>query len=119
MNSDQLIADHIRRLVALFRPLCSDCETMDELAFVASAEERWASAHAVFDRIRPKSLEAGSELGIQYAFEEICAKTLYNLSSFIDDPFDSDAPYWVIPFALQFARSLGIEDKSVLAIVAA
>ena len=49
------------------------------------------------------------------ALEEICAKTLYNMSGHIKGrefpyPFDDDAPFWVLPIAVGFARALGIPD---------
>ena len=52
----------------------------------------------------------------QYRFEEICAKTLYNLSG-ASAPFDSDSPYWIVPNAIAFARRVGIPDAEVLACV--
>ena len=46
-----------------------------------------SNAHALFDRIRQKTLVAErageSDLAAQYLFEEICAKTLYNLERLI------------------------------------
>jgi hypothetical protein len=54
---------------------------------------------------------------VQYSFEDICAKTLFNLAN-TDAPFDSDSPYFVIPFALDLARAVGIEDEEVVQIVA-
>ena len=49
------------------------------------------------------------------AFEEICAKTLYNISGHIKGrefpyPFDDDSPFWVFPIAVGFARALGLPD---------
>src|SRR5262245_34976573 len=56
-------------------------------------------------------------LQYQYSFEEICAKTLYNLADHSPGfsaqylpPFDDDSPFWAIPIAIDFARELGIED---------
>ncbi len=84
--------------------------------------DTWSHAHALFDRIRTKTLRAedsgNTSLSCQYLFEEICAKTLYNLT-FPDDPFDSDSCYWIIPIAIGFARSVGLQDADVITIVAA
>lgn len=69
------------------------------------------------NRIGKKALAAERQgdrlLQRQYLFEEICAKTLYNLSG-QPAPFDADSPYWIIPNAMAFARKLGIEDREVL-----
>lgn len=51
----------------------------------------------------------------QYGFEEICAKTLYNMSGHVPGgewpyPFDDDSPFWVVPLAVGFARALGVAD---------
>ena len=45
----------------------------------------------------------------QYAFEEVCAKTLYNITR-EPAPFDPDAPFWVLPRALELERMLGITE---------
>jgi hypothetical protein len=45
----------------------------------------------------------------QYHFEEICAKTLYNMAN-EPAPFDPDAPFWVLPLALKLGQMLGITD---------
>jgi len=49
-------------------------------------------------------------------FEEICAKTLYNLSG-APAPFDPDSPYWIVPNAFALARRVGIEPAEILAVV--
>ena len=45
----------------------------------------------------------------QYAFEEICAKTLYNLTHECA-PFDPDSPFWVLPLAVDLGLRLGVTD---------
>ena len=50
-------------------------------------------------------------------FEEVCAKTLYNLCG-SRAPFDPDSPYWIVPNAFALARALGIPGAKELAIVA-
>jgi hypothetical protein len=86
---------------------------------MASDDVKWRYAHDLFSRIRGKTLrverEADELLLHQYGFEEICAKTLYNMSGHIMGkefpyPFDDDSPFWVIPIAVGFARALGIAD---------
>ena len=80
---------------------------------MAADRSQWRKGHDLFDRIRAKTLRADKTndlmLQYQYSFEEICAKTLYNLSGF-PAPFDDDSPFWVIPLAVGFARSLGVDD---------
>ncbi len=94
---------------------------MEELRQLLLDSDRWGEAHALFNRIRHKTLDAdrtkNHRLSIQYSFEEICAKTLFNLTV-TDAPFDSDSPYFVIPLALELARTLRIEDEEVIRIVA-
>jgi len=57
-------------------------------------------------------------LEIQYSFEEVCAKTLYNLSH-EPAPFDSDVPFRVVPSAFQLGRRLNIEDSAIVQILLA
>jgi hypothetical protein len=112
--------DHIRGLLELIAPAVEDRETIDALLGVLADRRRLGECHAIFDRIRDKTLRAieaeDQRAGIQYSFEEICAKSMYNEAS-IFDPFDSDSPYWVVPFAFGVARMLGIPDARVLEIV--
>jgi hypothetical protein len=81
---------------------------------------RWQKAHGLFQRIRAKSLRAirtnDKILEAQYNFEEVCAKTLYNLAG-ASAPFDADSPYWIAPTAIVLARLLKMEDAEVLRIV--
>src|SRR5262245_16466711 len=106
-------------MVRFFLPHCAEQSTLRELDAMASDDEQWKFAHALFRRIRDKTLRAIAAkdrlLGHQYAFEEICAKTLYNISGHLRGKefpprFDSDCPFWVFPIAVAFARALGIED---------
>jgi hypothetical protein len=121
MNRGGRIVDDMKRLVSLFAALCSERRTLDELAHMLMDDKQWTKAHDLFDRIRAKTLVADRNrdrtLAIQYSFEEICAKTLYNLS-YSSAPFDADSPYWIVPNAFALARTLKIDDSRVLAIVA-
>jgi hypothetical protein len=107
----------ISGLVALFLPLCTDKATLIELQELVKIPEHWHLGHKLFDRIRDKNLaaiKAGDTISeCQYCFEEVCAQSLYNLSS-TDAPFDPDAPEWIVPNAVDFAKSLGIGDDVVL-----
>jgi hypothetical protein len=93
---------------------------MAELKEMALNPKSWREAHKLFDRIRDKTLKAdetGSRrLQWQYSFEEICAKTFYNIADHHDGfsaeylpPFDVDVPFWVVPIAISFAHELGID----------
>ena len=115
----------IGELTRIFLPRCADRSTLIELQEMASDPERWRHAHALFYRIREKTLAADAahdrRLAHQYCFEEICAKSLYNLSGQVsggDWPFrfDRDSPSWLVRNAADFANLLGIEAvESVLA----
>jgi len=110
----------IRELIELIATEVSDRETIDELLRTIDDRNRWKEAHALFRKIRGKTLRADASkdlrLAAQYCFEEICAKSIYNESG-EDAPFDSDSPFWVIPLALGAARRLGIDQSRVLAVV--
>lgn len=112
-------AEAIREMVRFFLPRCAEQSTLRELDDMSSDAEKWRYAHALFGRIREKTMRADETknelLQYQYGFEEICAKTLYNISGHIRGKefpysFDDDAPFWVIPIAVAFARALGVED---------
>jgi hypothetical protein len=122
MNRGGRIVDDMRMLVLLFAPRCSERSTMDELEAMLTDDKLWSKGHSLFDRIRTKTLAADRArdraLSVQYSFEEICAKSLYNLS-YPSDSFDADSPYWIVPNAFALARVLGIDEQRVLEIVAA
>jgi len=117
-----MIASHIRALAELFATACGDAETLSELSRMASDYRSWSKAHALFDRIRRKTIKAEKArdklLLAQYFFEESCAKTMYNLSN-SSAPFDGDSPYWVIPAALVLAQRLSIDVQKIVAVIAA
>jgi len=121
MNRGGRIVTDLEKLIELFAERCKDRGTLDELAAMAADHGRWSKGHGLFDRIRRKTLVAersgDKTLGAQYLFEEICAKTLYNLSG-SSAPFDADSPYWIVPNAFALAHRLGIDASEVLAVVA-
>jgi hypothetical protein len=103
----------MRDLLALFESRCTDKITLRKLGELTTERERWPEAHALFREIRHKTLAAEKQRNefelAQYAFEEICAKTLFNLS-YPTAPFDADSAFWVLPLAVQLGRKLGISD---------
>jgi hypothetical protein len=109
----------IQEMVRFFLPRCSDQSTLHELDNMASDDRKWRHAHGLFSRIRDKTLRADAAKDVllqhQYSFEEICAKTLYNMSGHAPGgewpyPFDDDSPFWVVPIAVGFARALEVSD---------
>ena len=111
----------IQALITVFKPHCTDCSTLTELAELAADRTRWRMGHQLFDRIRKKTLNAERSgdrvLEAQYLFEEACAKTLYNLSG-QRAPFDTESPFYVIPNAFALARFLNISDSEVVRAIA-
>lgn len=117
----QSMISQMLRLVEVFAARVEDRSTLDELHRMIGDDSSWHRAHDLFDRIRDKTLAADrsdAQASTQYCFEEVCAKTLYNLTD-TDAPFDEDAPYWVVPGALSLARRLGIDETEIINIVAA
>lgn len=114
------IARFIPRLIDLFATRCSERSTLDELRSMVDSEDSWHQAHALFGRIRLKTLDAARRGDVQaesqYHFEEVCAKTLYNLSGSAA-PFDADSPDWIIPNALSLAPQLRIPESDITDIV--
>jgi len=122
MNYGSKVLSDMADLIWLLAPHCEDRLTIDELSSMVADHRKWAGAHDLFNRIRNKTLIAerskNQKHNCQHLFEEICAKTLYNLSG-SSAPFDADSPYWIIPNALAFARRVGVDDSQVIKVVAA
>ena len=114
------ITDAMKHLTLIFAEESTDRSTLDELHHMAGDRRSWHKAHDLFNRIRQKTLDAerrkDAKLIAQYAFEEACAKTLYNLPR-SPAPFDPDSPYWIIPNALVTARNLGIDVNKIISAV--
>jgi len=120
MNYGGDIIRGIRELCEFFASRCEDRANLDELAQVASDRSKWHKGRHLFDVARNNGLKkskGSAKLEAQYLFEEICGKTLYNLSG-QSAPFDADSPYWVVPNALKLARQLGVEESAISRIVA-
>jgi hypothetical protein len=112
----------MKALIGLFAERTSDRSTLDELSQMAGDRGKWHRGHDLFQRIRHKTLGANrsgdKKLEAQYAFEEACAKTLYNLSG-RSAPFDPDSPYWIVPNALSTARYFEIDERDVIMAIVA
>jgi hypothetical protein len=120
MNYGGDIIRVIRELCAFFAERCEDRATLDDLAQAASDRSKWPKGRHLFELARNKTIKKArgdARLECQFRFEEICGKTLYNLSG-QPAPFDADSPFWVVPNALKLARQLGIEEREITRIVA-
>jgi hypothetical protein len=99
--------------LTFFEGRCEDKETLRKLITLANDRSRRKEAHALFSEIRQKTLAAekrNDQLALaQYNFEEICAKTLYNMTH-EPAPFDPGSPFWVLPLALELGQMLGVTD---------
>ena len=99
--------------LTFFEARCEDKTTLRKLITLANDSSQRKEAHALFSEIRHKTLAADKrrdELALaQYPFEEICAKTLYNLTH-ERAPFDPDSPFWVLPLAVDLGLRLGVTD---------
>lgn len=120
MNDQGAIVTHMKALLELFALHCTDQTTNRQLLTMLDDPSQWRLGHRLFRDIRTKTLRtenAKSELAnAQYLFEEICAKTLYNLSG-EPAPFDADSPCWIIPNALLLAKRLGLGEDAVQALI--
>ena len=114
------MVNQIKRLGEIFIARTSDRRTLDELHRMIGERGTWHKAHDLFHRIRLKTNEAhrigDASLEAQFCFEEVCAKTLYNLTR-RPAQFDPDSPYWIVPNALMTARLLGIDEREIIAVV--
>ena len=119
MNNGAVIL-HMQRLIDLFAPHVKPSKSLEHLRAMTLDPNLRANAHELFNAIRQKTLTADRRNDLvcsaQYQFEEICAKTLYNLSR-PPAPFDPDAPYWIIPSALHLAKCLDMDQSVVTDIV--
>ncbi|NYJ13383.1 hypothetical protein GGI64_004467 [Rhizobium leguminosarum] len=106
-----------RRLLQFFEPYCGDTETIQRLLEMVDDRGSWSRAHNLFQHIRHKTLRAEKTFDhtarAQYLFEEVCAKSLYNLSRG-PAPFDVDAPFWIVPNALSLAKQLNLDPVEVV-----
>ncbi len=100
-------------MLAVFESVCNDTSTLRRLREMASDRGRWERGKLLFQDIRQKTLKAekrGDQLALaQYAFEEVCAKTLYNLRH-PPAPFDADSAFWIIPLAIGLGREVGLTE---------
>jgi len=116
-----MIIAEIKALLDLFEQKVPDRETNRLVWKFCNEKARWENAHGLHSTLRDRNLRAIKEghkiKECQYCFEEVIAKTLFNLTR-SSAPFDPDAPYWIIKNALTLAKALGIPTEEVVSIVA-
>ncbi len=114
------IIEEIELLLDLFENEVLDRDSNRLVWKFCNEKHRWIKAHGLFTTIRDRNLKAikqGDKVKeAQYCFEEVVAKTLYNLTR-SSAPFDPDSPYWVIKNALALANALKIPHEKVVEIV--
>jgi hypothetical protein len=119
-------ADDIAAILSFFAPFCRETSTFSRLQVMVADRTTWRNGHALFQQIRAKTLKAddtqNERFQHQYSLEEICAKTLFNMSypqppfnARHPAPFDEDSPDFVGPIAKQFSAYLGVEVPECIA----
>lgn len=114
--SREQTARYIEEMLAFFLQHCEDQSTLSELHQMSRDAETWSQGHALSGRIHEKTQIAERSGNLpaqaQYAFEESCARTFYNLSEALV-PFPEETPFWIIPQGFRLARLLGLENPYV------
>jgi len=110
----------IQNLLDFFEEHVPDKESNRLVAKFAHEKARWYKAKGLFTTIRDRNLRAIKEQNslkeAQYCFEEVCAKTLFNVTK-PSAPFDPDSPYWVLKNALKLAQLLNLPAEKISEIV--
>lgn len=111
--------DTILALLRLFAGRVADAETHGWVSALASERGRWPEAHDLFGRVRRRLLDTSGDPGRggQYAFEEICLKSLFNETD-TTRPFDPSSSFSVAAVAVGLARQVGVPEAEVLEVVA-
>ncbi len=121
MHQGGKILTDMENLILLFIKTSTDPLPLQELLEMVREPNRWPDAHEHHSKIRNRTVNAekreDSVATVQCLFEEICAKSIYNLS-YEPAPFDSDSPYWIIPNAIAYANLLGLRRDEIIDIIA-
>lgn len=108
----------IARLMQAFAGHVPDVASNEAVQLLSARPAAWAAAHATFDEVRRRYLATNEPNSLaQYAFEESCAKALYNATD-TSAPFDSSVPFFVYPMAFALAKQLGWTDSEISALFA-
>ena len=115
-----MIIEEMKSLLDLFENEVPDQETNRLVWRFCDEKNKWIKAHGLHSTLRDRNLKAikqGDKIKeCQYCFEEVIAKTLFNLTR-SEAPFDPDSPYWIIKNALSLAKVLGMPSEKVVEIV--
>ena len=121
MNYQGRIITVLAEFLRLFADTCDETDILEDLLrFASGPKAMWTQGRRCFEEARSRIRRARREKDalrmIQCDFEEMCAKTLYNLSGGTA-PYDCDSPFWIVPNALALAKALGIGEESIIVIL--
>ena len=112
--------EEIQMLLDLFEEVVPDRESNRLVWRFCDEKHKWIKAHGLHSTLRDRNVKATNQgdkvKECQYCFEEVIAKTLFNLTR-SDVPFDPDSPYWIIKNALRLAKALNVPSEKVVEIV--
>ncbi len=115
--NEMMIVRDLKMLLDLFEPYVPDKESNRLVWKFCDERHRWPKAHGLHSTIRDRANRAARKgektSEIQYLFEEVVAKTLFNLTK-PSAPFDPDSPYWVLRNAVTLAQATGISPERLL-----
>jgi len=115
-----MIIAEMKALLDLFENKVPDNESNRLVRRFCNEKQKWIKAHGLHSTIRDRNLKAikqgNKAKECQYCFEEVIAKTLFNLTR-SSAPFDPDSPYWVIKNALILAKEVGVPVEEITKIV--
>lgn len=115
-----MIVTEMKSLLDLFEEKVPDHESNRLVWEFCDEKQKWLRAYELHSMLRDRNAKAvkdGNKIKeCQYCFEEVVAKTLYNLTM-SNAPFDPDSPYWVIKSAFVLAKEIGIPMEEIVNIV--
>ncbi len=115
-----MIIEEMKLMLDLFENKVPDKDSNRLVWKFCDEKQRWIKGHGLHSTLRDRNVKASKQgdkiKEAQYCFEEVVAKTLFNLTS-SSAPFDPDSPYWVIKNALSLAKALKIPPEKVVEII--
>lgn len=111
----------IAEIVSFFEDHVRDKSSLVEIkACLNDCEFGTQRARNIFDNVRQKSLKAEKkgwqDTLVQRAFEEACAKAMYNFGR-PNAPYDPDAQFWIVPCAFKLSDTLQLSQEKLLNIL--
>ncbi|HEX4139796.1 MAG TPA: hypothetical protein VHY09_05575 [Candidatus Methylacidiphilales bacterium] len=109
----------ILALLRLFDHCSLDKETHAWVKELVADEKKWPKGHDLFELVRKRLLGSRGQRAAcaQYAFEELCLKTVFNETD-TEMPFDTNSSFWLAGSAIQYARQVGVSLELVMAVLA-